>query len=45
MGIVNILLFDDDNLSKAMIENYLQELAFDFKFYHYDNFDDNIIKQ
>ncbi len=43
MGIVNILLFDDDNLSKAVIENYLQDIAFDYQFFQYNIFDENVI--
>ncbi len=43
MGIVNIILFDDDELTKAMVESYLKEVSFTFEFIHYNLFSENLI--
>ena len=43
MGILNIILFDDDDLTKAMVDKYLKDADFPFQLFKYDEFNENCI--
>ena len=40
---INIILFDNDELTRTVIESYLKETTFVYKLYKYDKFDEKLI--
>lgn len=40
---VNVLIFDEDEITKTLVESYLKELTFPFELYKYNEFDEHII--
>lgn len=43
MGIINIIVFDDDDLTKAMVDSYLKEVTFPFEVLKYNQFEESLI--
>lgn len=43
MDKVNVLIFDEDEITKTLVESYLKELTFSFDVKKYNEFDENII--
>lgn len=41
---IKILIFDKDELTKTLVENYLKEVEFPFELYKYGNFDKSLVK-
>ncbi len=42
---LNIYLFDDEKITKTLVENYLSSVTFEYNFSQYDNFDESVISQ
>ncbi len=42
---VNIILFDDEKITKTVIESYLSDVTFSCNIIQYDFFDENLLKQ
>lgn len=40
---INVLIFDEDEITKTLVESYLKELTFPFVINKYNEFDENII--
>lgn len=40
---VDVLIFDEDEITKTLVESYLKELTFPYEVYKYNEFDENII--
>ena len=43
MNNVSILIFDEEELTKTLVESYLKELTFPFELKKYDEFDEQLI--